>query len=107
MWTAWSDRAMFASTCWFKKVQAFLPWTFDEEYLISLALKSRLSDRIDVNKWHTCSAAINKVLRKSTKINLFYNEIQISNEWDHVSEQSDSELWRLLTKGNVDNDEKN
>ena len=37
-----------------KKVQTILPRSCDEEYLISLALKRRLSDKSAVNKQQIC-----------------------------------------------------
>ena len=84
-----------------KKVQTILPRSCDEEYLISLALKRRLTDKSAVNKQNIRPAAVNRALKKLTEINPFYENVTIDSEWEDLSEQSDPELWRLLTDENT------
>ena len=88
-----------------KKIQTILPRSCDENYLISLALKRRLSDKSAVNKQHVRPAAVNRALKKLTEINPFYKDVSIDNEWADVSEQSDPELWNLLTDENATSNE--
>ena len=71
-----------------KKIQAILPRSCNEEFLISVALKRRLTDKSVVNKQQIRPALINGALQKLTKINLFYSNITIDNEWEDFSEQS-------------------
>ena len=54
-----------------------------------------------VNKQQICPALVNSALQKLTKINPFYSNITIDNEWENLSEQSDPVLWRLLTDKNA------
>ena len=84
-----------------KKIQTILPRSCDEEYLISLALKRRLTDKSVVNKQQIRPALVNSALQKLTKINSFYSNITIDNEWENLSGQSDPVLWRLLTDKNA------
>ena len=60
-----------------KKVQTILPRSCDEEYLVSLALKRRLSDKSAVNKQQIRPALINQALKKLTEINPFYKNVVI------------------------------
>ena len=83
----------------FKKI--ILPRSCNEEYLISLALKRRLTDKSAVNKQHIHPAAVNRALKKLTEINPFYKDVTVDSEWKDLSEQSDPELWRLLTDKKV------
>ena len=71
-----------------KKIQAILPRSYNEEFLISVALKRRLTDKSVVNKQQIRPALVNGALQKLTKINLFYSNITIDNEWEDFSEQS-------------------
>ena len=84
-----------------EKIQTILPRSCDEEYLISLALKCRLTDKNMVNKQQIRPALVNTALQKLAQINSFYNNITIHNEWEGLSEQSDPVLWKLLTGKNV------
>ena len=72
----------------------------DEEYLIFLALKRRLTDKKVVNKQPIRSVLVNTALQKLRKINPFYSNITIHNELEGLSEQSDLILWKLLTDKN-------
>ena len=69
-----------------KKVQTILPRSCDEEYLISLALKRRLSDKSAVNKQQIRPAFVNRALAKLIEINPFYNNVVVDNDWENVSE---------------------
>ena len=53
------------------------------------------------HKQHIRPAAVNRALKKLTEINPFYKDVSIDNEWVDVSEQSDPELWNLLTDENA------
>ena len=53
-----------------------------------------------VNKQQICLALVNAALQKLAQINPFYSNITIHNEWEDLSEQSDSVLWKLLTDKN-------
>ena len=69
--------------------------------MISLALKHRWTEKSVVNKPQICPVLVNTALQKLTKINLFYSNITIHNEWEDLSEQSDPVLWKLLTDKNA------
>ena len=84
-----------------KKVQTILTITCYKEYLISLALKHKLTDEIVFNKQHICPGAIERILRKLIEINLFPANIAFNCEWEGLSEQSDLELWELLINRNA------
>ena len=58
-------------------------------------------DKSVVNKQQICPALVNTALQKLTKINPFYSNITIDNEWEHLSEQSDLVLWKLLSDKNA------
>ena len=65
-----------------------------QEYLISLALKLQLTNMGAVNKQQLCPALVYKAFEKLTKINWF----NIDGDWEDLIEQSNLELWKLLTK---------
>ena len=71
--------------------------TCDDENLISLALKRRLSDTSFVNKQNIRPALVNKALEKLVEINPFYKNVRIDDTWEDVSEESDPVLWNILT----------
>ena len=54
-----------------KKVHTILPRSCDEEYLISLALKLRLSDKSAFNKQQIRPAFVNRALANLIEINPF------------------------------------
>ena len=83
---------MCFSTNRFEEVQAILPRSCDEEYLISLALKRRLCDKNAVNKQQIRQAFVNRALAKLIEINPFYKNVIVDNDWKNVSEQSDLEF---------------
>ena len=84
-----------------KNIQTILPRSCDEEYLISLALKRRLTDKSVVSKQQNRPTLVNTALQKLAKINPFYSNITIHKEWEDLSEQSDRVLWKLLTDKNA------
>ena len=63
------------------KTQAILPRSCDEEHLISLALKRRLTDKSVVNKQQVCLVLVNTAPQKSAQINPFYSNITIAAEF--------------------------
>ena len=86
------------------KVQRILPCSYDEEYLISLALKHKLTGKSSVKKQHICLADVNRTLMNLTEINQFFGNVTLNEEWADGSEQSDPELWKLLTDNNAENE---
>ena len=54
-----------------EKIQTILPRSCDEEYLISLALKRRLSDKSAFNKQQIRPVFVNRALAKLIEINPF------------------------------------
>ena len=59
-----------------KKIQTIHPRCCNVEYLISLALKRRLTDKSAVNKQQVRPAAVNTALEKLIVINPFYKDIK-------------------------------
>ena len=92
-----------------KKIQTVLPRTCDENYIISLALKRRLTDKSSVNEQKIHPASVNKALEKLIEINPFYKNVKIDDEWADFSEEIDPELWEGLTDmqryENIENDD--
>ena len=60
-----------------RKIQTILLRPCDDEYLISLALKCRLSDTSFVNKQNIRPALVNKALEKLVEIDPFYKNVRI------------------------------
>ena len=79
-----------------KKIKTILPRSCDEDHLISFVLKRRLNDNSVIRP-----ALVNTALQKLTKINPFYSNITIDNQWEDSSKQSDPVLWKLLTDKNT------
>ena len=84
-----------------KKIETILPRSSDNENLISLALKRRLSDTSFVNKQNIRPALVNKALEKLVEINSFYKDVRIDDTWEDLSEESDPGLWNILTDENA------
>ena len=61
-----------------KKIQTILPKSCDEECLISLAFKHRLTDKSMVNKQQICPALVSAAFQKWTKI--ISGKIQVSSQ---------------------------
>ena len=80
-----------------KKIQNVLPRRCDENHIISLTLKRRLSDKSFFSKQNIRPAFVNRALATFVEKNPLYGHIEIDPSWETVSEQTDPELWNLLT----------
>ena len=87
-----------------KKVEANLPRACNENCVIPLVLKRRLSDKSYHSKQNIRPTKVNKALDKLKEINPFYQTVHIDNSWEKVSKESDPELWNLLTDENAESD---
>ena len=87
-----------------KKAETSLARPFDENCVIALALKRRLSDRSYYCKQNIWPAKVNKALEKLREINPFYRTVKVDNSWENISQESDSELWDILTNENAKHD---
>ena len=85
------------------KVQDILPRTCDDNVLISLNLKRRLSDRHYVSRQNIRPAFVNKALDKLKEVNPLYKDVRIDKTWENLSKESDPSLWNLLTNENAEN----
>ncbi|XP_066926640.1 uncharacterized protein [Clytia hemisphaerica] len=83
------------------KIQKVLPRVCNDEFLISLALKRRLSDKSSVNKQNIRPAFVTKALQKLVEVNKFYENVAPNSRWEDESLRSDPELWSLLTDKNA------
>ena len=86
---------MCFSTCRFEKDSDSFARFYDDEYIISLALKQCLSDKSVVNKQHIRPSLVNKALEKLVEINPFYKQVRLDNSWEDLSKESDPELLEL------------
>ena len=84
------------------KIQTELPRVCDDNNIISLALKRRLSDKGSVHKQNINPSNVNKALEKLIEINPFYADIRIDDSWEHVSQENDPETWDMLTNPNAE-----
>ena len=50
---------------------------------------------------------MNKFLEKLREINPFYRTVSVHNSWENVSQESDPELWDILTNENAKYDRAN
>ena len=89
------------------KIQKILPRVCSDEFLISLALKRRLTDKSSVNKQNIRPAFVTKALQELVEVNKFYENVIPNLRWQDESLRSDPELWSLLTDKNapLQNDE--
>ena len=87
------------------KIQKQLPRTCSDAQIICLSLKKRLSDpdRKEKYKTYIRPAAVNAALTKLVEINGFYKDIQISQSWEQISQQSDPDLCNSLLNTMTDN----
>lgn len=76
--STWSEVTVCFSTCRFKK-DSVLPRSCDDEYMIFLALKQRLSEESFVNKQHIRRSVVSKALENEVKINTFYKQVLLDN----------------------------
>ena len=84
-----------------------LPRSCNKDNIVSIALKRRLSDKSSVTTQVVQPAKVNAALKKLTEINPFYKDISIADTWADVNEQSDPELWKLLTNEKTECDSDN
>ena len=84
-----------------KKAETSLPRACDDNCVIALALKRRLSDKSYYRKQNIRPAKVNRALNKLKEINHFYRSVTVDNSWENVSQESDPELWDLLTNENA------
>ena len=80
-----------------KKIQEKLPRAVNEDCLISLALKRRLSDNKAVKQEYIRPAFVNRALQKLKEINPLYKNVIIERDWEDLTENSDPDLWNFLT----------
>ena len=80
------------------KVCTLLPRCTNNDNIISLALKRRLSDKSAVHKQFIRPTYVNAALLKLKKSNPFYKDVTIDTTWENVSQQSDPDLWEFLTQ---------
>ena len=88
-----------------KKIQNVLPRRCDDNHIILLTLKHRLSDKSFFSKQNIRPAFVNRALAKFIEINPHYGNIQIDPSWEAESEDTDPELWDLLTNEHAANNE--
>ena len=85
------------------KIQKVLPRSSNDDHLISVALKRRLTDNSSYIKQHISPAKINAALIWLKKNNSLYTDVEYDTEWEKAMQESDPELWSMLTEG-VDSD---
>ena len=86
----------------FKKAETSLSRSYDENFVIALALK-----RSSYGKQNIRTVKVNKALEKLREINPFYRTVSVHNSWEKVSQKSDPELWDILTNENAKYDRAN
>ena len=84
-----------------------MPTACNDDHLITLALKWRLSDGGYVVNQVIRLGLVNRVLAKLIEVNPLCQNIQINPPWENVSQESDSELWntdqnRKRVEGEID-----
>ena len=47
---------------------------------------------------------MNKALEKLREINLFYHTVSVDNSWENIRQESNPELWDILTNENAKHD---
>ena len=80
-----------------KKIQKVLPRTCNEENIVSIALKRRLSDSGAYHQQNINATNVNAALDKLIEINPFYKNVRIDSTWENVSRETDPDTWNLLT----------
>ena len=84
------------------KICKVLPRSCVDGNFLTLQLKRRLSDRLAYKKQTINPAAVNAALMKLKEINPFYADVELSDDWQRVSEETDPTLWALLTESDKD-----
>ena len=80
------------------KLQRVLPRSSNDEHIISVALKRRLTDNSAYIKQNISPARINAALLWLKNNNPLYSHIQIDDNWERTMQESDPELWSMLTE---------
>ena len=88
-----------------KRISESLPRTCNNDHLITIALKRRLSDKRAYKEQHIRPAMVNRALDYLIRNNNLYTNVTISNNWQNLSESSNPELWKLLTSERDGSDE--
>ena len=86
----------------FKNAGTSLSRPCDENFVIALALK-----RSSYRKQNIQPVKVNKFLEKLREINPFYRTVSVHNSWENVSQESDPELWDILTNENAKHERAN
>jgi len=84
-----------------RKIQTILPRVCNYEFLISLALKRRLTDIKTVDKMNIRPALVNRALEKLIEVNHFYKDVTSNPTWENDSQEFDPQLWSMLTDENA------
>ena len=79
------------------KICKVLPRSCGDGNFLTLQLKRRLSDRKPYKKQQIRPNVVNAALCKLKEINPFYHDVQLSDNWQNLSEEADPDLWALLT----------
>ena len=80
------------------KLQRVLPRSSNDEHIISVALKRRLTDNSAYIKQNIRPAKINAALIWLRNNNPLYSHIQFDDNWERTMQESDPELWSMLTE---------
>jgi hypothetical protein len=88
------------------KLQKVLPRSCNEDHLISVALKRRLTDNSAYIKQHISPAKINAALMWLKENNPLYSHIQFDENWEKTMQESDPELWSMLTEDATSSNDK-
>ena len=79
------------------KIQKVLPRSCNDDHLISVGLKRRLTDNSSYIKQHISPAKINAALKWLRQNNSLYADVEYDEEWEKAMQESDPELWSMLT----------
>ena len=74
-----------------KKIQKCLPRTCNEENIVSIALKRRLSDTGAYHQQNINAANVNMALEKLIEINPFWRDVKVDSTWENISRETDPE----------------
>ena len=80
-----------------KKIQKVLPRSCNEQNIVSIALKRRLSDTGAYHQQNINATNVNRALEKLIEINPFYQNVRIDSTWETISKENDPDTWNLLT----------
>ena len=80
--------------------QTSLPRACNDDHLIKLSLKRRLSNRGYVDKQVIRPGLVYRALAKLVEVNPLHQNIQLNMSWENVSQDSNPELRNILTDEN-------